>query len=650
MSRPASETRRPAAAHLGALVAAVGLLFAALPGPAHAEPLTLELTTLGQQNSIALPGAAGFRTLTLPVPDGLQPAELRGIADVASDQSAGVLDITDSSRRIFSMNLGAHNGRTIAFNVSLTGTPVVDHAVTVRLALSMAGCRDVNTRGTVLRNLVLSYGGHEAVPRSIAEFLPPVLRKLDIYLAPDAPMEAQESAVTLASVLTARYNPAAPVMRVRRLTVDGPTQPLEQLSRAVILNTDGQPGMTLQPDGRTLQITGSGSELLGQVNALSNDLGRIAQSSRADASRIQSRPELPSATQTLSDLGLGEQSATGTGSATATLGVDSATLGASASDWTTHLLGVITTEAPSDGSASRGTLTLTGGGRTLESWPIPENGHFEVRPSVPEAVLSRYTELGLTATVSGNGGCADRPAVTITLDPASSITANRNPQSPFGGFTDLPGALRPTYQVAAQDSSVAALGDLVGVVVAVQRLTQVRLNPQLVDVPTLIASKLPALLVVNSRAPSGMDLPLVDDGTTISLGNGEQLRSETQMATVQVTTGAGRYLAVVSGSTQALVAGLLQWLSSPGHLSDLRGDVAVFSPSGDVRTLSVHADQAADGRSRPAGIKDTLRSGGLSLAVGVPALLVLIVAAALWRRRRPGPGGDRSTDENWSWG
>ena len=629
---------------LGALLVTTG--FGLVTDQARADTpgqpaLTVPLAELGRSDTIQLDPPPSSQTLTLPVPPGLRPTRLLGTIEVTADGPGGILEVSGPEGRLASVDLRKASGTDVALSVDLSTVPVTGNSValTFRLGDPDDQCVDAGTFGSVLRNLRLAYDGTDTPPTTIATFLPPALQQLTIAVPATADLSVRDAAVRLASAVAARYSPAAPAVRVVELPAAGLPAQRTALHRAVAFTGSSAAGLELGAD-RVLIVNGSGSALAAQVDALFGDLGTIAVASRATVSHPQSAPQLPPATQTVSQLGLGAPTATGRGTATVRMGVDAASLGQPASGWTTHLVGTVVTGGVGTGDR-RGSLTLTVGDRVLGSWPVTHDGGYDVTVTVPQDLLSRYTELVLTATADGSYGCAARPVVTVAVDPDSTIAARPADQPSSGGFADLPAALRPSYDLATDRDGIAGLGQVVGLAVALQRLSAPTLVPHLVETDALLTGSGPGVLVVHGLAPAAVDLPLDLTADTATLPGGEQLTADTQLATLQQGAIGSRSVTVVSGTDPALVDGLLGWLGRPANLASLSGDVAVWTGAEPVDTLAlrVSADQT----------QTTQRAWPYVViaAVAFAVILASVVATVMILRRRrsrrlgaPGPDED----------
>lgn len=631
----------------------VGLLLASgvvTTTPAAAEPLSVPLATMGQNESIEFDARSVSKTLTLSVPDGLTPSALTGAIEVSTHQSSSILAIYDdtTSERLLSIRLDGSAGKTVPLEVSLTKVTVEDRALSLRFEMSLPERCELGTRQpTTLRDLSLTYSGSESAPATIATFLPPILSGLTIYL-PDKPdADVRSAAVSLASAIAARYNPAQPRIRVTSVPGGDWVESSATFTRSIQFTGTGEAGLSVNAGSRLMSIAGKGRGLRAQIDALSNNLATVALATRAVATRPQDKPALAPATQTLSDLGLGNLTADGSGSATITLGVEAAAFGGPATSWGVHLVGTVSTGARPSSSNSRGTLTATVGDDVLNSWPIPEDGRFDVTATIPGDLLSRYTALKIDAVVNGAGGCESGPPTRLTLDPRSTIEAKIAPLPTSGDFTDFPAVLSPSYQLAVDGTDLTAVQRAVAMAVSLQHLVRVRLDPQLVGVPDVVGSSSPGVLIIGGALPDGITLPLSSKGDTVTLPDGSTLTADAAMATAQVVATDQRTLLVVSGTRPPLVKGLARRLSDPDQLAQLSGGIAIWSGDGAITSLQgrIPATQPTDEATSPLDVQSSVI---VAVAVGVALLIAGAIAATMiFRRRRGGsPGRMRSHSDS----
>ncbi len=87
----------------------LGLVLAALltsiAPSAAAETVDLGLADLGQRPTLTLDIPPAEAVITIPVPDGLRPAELTGTLEVTGDPDPGLVEVRDGTRRLAVVDL-----------------------------------------------------------------------------------------------------------------------------------------------------------------------------------------------------------------------------------------------------------------------------------------------------------------------------------------------------------------------------------------------------------------------------------------------------------------------------------------------------------------------------------------------------------------
>src|SRR3954453_3469001 len=96
-----------------------------------AEPSTFGLQALGSNPTISFYGVQGTETLIIPVPSGLQPAELTAVVEIPVNVRIGTLTVSQDDRTISRVPLP--DGDRLPIVVPLAGVQVVNNAVTVVL-------------------------------------------------------------------------------------------------------------------------------------------------------------------------------------------------------------------------------------------------------------------------------------------------------------------------------------------------------------------------------------------------------------------------------------------------------------------------------------------------------------------------------------
>ncbi len=204
---------------------------------------------------------------------------------------------------------------------SLAGIPVTDNAADITLRTDLTGegtCRfDPETPFRVV-GMTVAYSGNPTVPAMVADFLPPVLTAIDLFVpATPSPTEAS-AAIDLAMAVVGRYKPTPVAIRTRPLPTSGaPDVAQDPTVRQIVLGENVPRGTALRTGtfGPYLQIGGRGNDLLTQSQLITSQVSTVAVASAAIAGQSAPAPQVTPTISTLADLGVGDSESTGTGRA-----------------------------------------------------------------------------------------------------------------------------------------------------------------------------------------------------------------------------------------------------------------------------------------------------------------------------------------------
>jgi hypothetical protein len=144
------------------------------------------LTDMGTVAPLTFYGDQGTAELTFPVPRGLVPLTLNATIELPINVRSGALSVMQQERTIARVPLPTTDQAPIV--IPLAGAAIADNSVTVTLRTYLVpvegNCVDP-TNPVRLTNAAVSFGGDEQPPATVAEFLPPILRKLTIAVPPN---------------------------------------------------------------------------------------------------------------------------------------------------------------------------------------------------------------------------------------------------------------------------------------------------------------------------------------------------------------------------------------------------------------------------------------------------------------------------------
>ncbi|MGE2726866.1 hypothetical protein [Mycolicibacterium pulveris] len=609
-------------------------------GGVVADAPTLGLDLLGATSTLAFYGDQGVMSITVPVSQGLLPESVEAIVEMPVNVGVGTITAMQDDRTLSRVPLPPEGGPV---TIPLTGVRVDDNAATVTLRsylVPIEGYCLEPSNPLRLVNTAVRYTGVETPPTTVADFLPPVLRQLNLYL-PDEPTRAEsEAAMRLATAVVAHYGQQYPEVTVSPLEAgqNAPVEPSAPMQRHVVIRESPDAGVALQGDVGVpvLQITGSADALSDQVRLLSSDVGRLALSSKAVAGPLRSSPVLPADVTSLRQLGQPGVNATAL-APQVSIGLDQTRLGRAARNIRVHLRGSYTPLPPSVG----GDLVASIAGETIAQWPTDESGKIDRWVDVPDQLLQRYINLGVAIRVAGNTGrCGEFQPITLTIDGDSPVeSAAAKPPLP-GGFQSVPQALMPRLNVGI-DGGFDDTRRAVTLLVALQRLSALRIDTTVTSLDEAITSPNPAVLVgADGWSDDRITLPVnvnTDGQITVSNvdGTGEEgtvtLDPARPSGSLQTMHDGDRTLLVAtSNNGPAQLDELLNWINADvERWSRVGGNALIAMPDRGPVVVTTDAGQ----QSQVATAEDRIAWSWVFLG-GVAALLAVGATLILLRNRR----------------
>ncbi|MCG5431861.1 hypothetical protein LV457_06085 [Mycobacterium sp. MYCO198283] len=631
----------------GGLTAA-GVLATAAPGDGGllSRSPTLALQTLTGADGLAFHGLQSVQTLAIPVLQGLRPTELRAVVERPVALRFGVVTVVQDNRVVSRVPLPDADRAPIV--VPLGGAVVRDNAVTVDLRMTLVpidgAC--IDDPGDPLRFAAaeVAYDGDELPPTTVADFLPPVLQGLTIFVPADPTPAESDAAVRLTAAVTARYGAQHPDIAVAELPAAAPVPepPAPPLTRRIVIREDAPAGIALQPAPGVpdLVFGGPANELQNQVRLVASDVSRLAISSKAVVGPLATTAQLPPDVTTIRRLGQPGVNATAVANPRVTINLDQARLGRSAKDLRIRLQGSYT-PLPAN---LNGQVVITVGDETVARWPAEPSGAIDRWVDVPNGLLQRYTAVNVALNAAGNtGGCGASQPLTLTIDGESTVSSVRAQPPVVTGFQSLPQALMPRLEIGI-GAGGDALPDTVraaAIVEGLQRLSALPLDTAVVPLPTAIDSPNPAVLIsAGSWTSDAVPLPVSspDEGAVSITGMGDDggpvaltLDPQVRFGSLQTVLDGNRtVLVATSNGAPDQLDSLLNWLDDePRRWSRLTGD-ALLGPAGvQPLTFDTTAEPvtAADDGDAPRT---------LLIAACIAAGLVVVVAVGVvtLRRRR----------------
>lgn len=641
--------KRHAATSARLLIVGVLLLLLGLP-TASAEPADdggisvapiLPLAQLGAPANLAFYGVQGVETISIPVPPGLDPVALNAFAQLPVNVRSATITVMQENRALARIEVPP--GESAPIVIPLAGAAVVDNSVQLTLRtylLPIDGyCLDPSNPLRLIDGAV-SFAGAERVPTAVADFLPPVLRQLTIFVDEQPSQAESDAAVRLATSVTAHYGAQNPDIVLAPLAGERPAPDSASgpLQRHIVIREDEATGVSLLPsDGVPgLLIAGPAGELANQTRLITSDLDRLALASKAVVGPLRSTPQLPGDDTTLRKLGQPGVNATAL-SPQVSIGLDQTRLGRSVHQIRVHLRGSYTPLPAAIG----GQLIASIGGETIDRWTADPSGTIDRWVDVPDDLVQRYTSLGVRLDISGDTGrCGEFQPLTLTIDGDSPVQT-RAAQPPIpAGFQSLPQSLLPRAVVGVEpgfDSTRRAVAILVGL----QRLSALPIDAELMSLTDAAADAAPAVLIRREGwTDERITLPVrpgPDGEITVAGvdGTGEPtsltLDPALRFGSIQVVHQGNRtVLVATSNNAPEELDALLSWLGQDvQRWSRLDGSALVAVPGRDP-VLVAGAQPAPPAPDDGRGGSPQL----LGIGAAVAALLAGVVTLLIYRRAK----------------
>jgi hypothetical protein len=615
--------------------------------PWLADSPTLALTDLGLDPDLLFYGQIGTSSLTVPVPAGMTPSTLNITAELPTYVRSAELTVSQDNRVLTRIDIPAQRGPVV---IPLAGVQVVDNSITLLLRsylLPLDGyCLDP-TNPLRLTDVTVTYAGVERAPAVVADFLPPVLRKLVIYIGAQPSRAEADAAVQLATSIVARYGKQYPSVEVAPLPAPAVQPPGTggALERHIVISEGPDAGVSLYGVGGmpALLITGPAAELTNQVRLINSGLARYALTSKAVVGPLKSTPQLPGNETTIRKLGQPGVNAVALNPQVG-IALDQTRLGRSAHNIRVHLQGSYTPLPNSIG----GQIVASIAGETIAHWQADASGNIDRWVDVPDRLVRRYTTLNVQVNISGNTGrCGEFQPITLTIDGESTVLSDPAKPPVPPGFQSLPQALMPKVQIGVNNDVFADTVRAVQIMTGLQRLSSLPIDTSVVPLDEAIKSPNPAVLI----SPDGWnhpDIPLPvsapdavpmtlnafdDDGEATTL----TLEPALKFASLQTAFVGGRsVLVAMSNGAPAQLDELLRWLGADERRWSIVDGVALVSVA-DRDPITVTAPDALAQQqevTHPSSVAKWWWFGGVLLAV----VLALTVWVRIRERRRAKDG------------
>lgn len=625
--------------------------------PRTTASLTLSLADLGTSSNVGFYGLDGTVQLSLPVPRGLAPAALNAIVEPPINLRSGTITVTQDERQIAKVNLPTTDQAPLV--IPLAGAQVVNDFATVTLRAHLVpqdGFCVYPWSPLRLTNTTVAFTGVEQPPTTVAHFLPPVLRKLSIYL-PQSPSTAEsDTAIQVATSAAAHYgkqNPEIAVVALKEGQAAPPT-PSQPQERQIVVKEGSDNGLSLQGPGMPwLLISGAlGPSNQSDIALLFGDLSALALASKAVVTSLKSSIQLPGDTTTLRELGMPVVTSSGL-QPRLSIGLDQTRFGRSIHGVRVHLLGSYSPTPTNMG----GQIEVTVASETVDHWPTDGHGSIDRWIDIPDRLLQRWTGLNLTLDVSGNvGRCGDfyiagagDQLLTLTINGDSTVQSSPAKPPVPDGLPSVPQALMPKVQVGIEPHSFSDTARAADILVGLQRISSIPIDTAVTGVKQAIESSNPALVIAAdgwnhpdvvlpvSAGPTGPITinALQSDGKPTTLALDPTLR----FASLQTVFNHGRSMLIAtSNGASGQLDELLRWLDADSsRWPSIKGVALVSVPGQDPVTVNpMGMPGMAGGMSGPGAHSASHSDWGWLWWFGGAWVALAVVGAAVivWRNRR----------------
>lgn len=610
------------------------------PGPGGAVAPVLAMPDMGVSGTIAFTVNRfnARRSVSFPVLRGLVPEEMRARLELPVFLRFGTITVSQNGRQISRVGLPLESDGDLV--IPLKGVELSGEWLTLDLALTALPAWDYcweDYAPVRLTNAAIAFSGAEVPPKSVADFLPSVLRKVTIGL-PANPSPAESSAAVQVATAVAQRNGQKPDVVVVPLP-DGATAfgaPPAPMERQIVVKEGANRGLSLQGGGfPSLLISGNGAELADQARLLSDESLKLAVSMTAVPGPLP-EPELVGDTTTVGDLKQTDLLAESLWPKV-NIEVDQTRFGHSLADIRIHLLGFYTPLPEYFG----GEATVTVGGEVIDRWPSTGDGTIDRELTIPARLIKRSMSVEVAVRVDGNPGhCGEHLPIAVRIDPGSTVQVGTASPPVPQGFQSFPQALMPRVDFGIGEDSLADTIRAVQIGVALQRLSAVPLITEVKSLREAIDSGGSAVLISSGGwADQSIALPFNTDGGKITVqgvdpeGGGltMNLEPETKFGSLQTIFDGKRALMVAtSNGAPWQLDSLLTWLNGSGRWSGLNGRAIIAVPDGPPITVPNPpvTDSGSAGSSTQSDGEDWFWwvAGGIAGIAAIGAVVILLLA------------------------
>ncbi len=613
------------------------------PAP-PADATTLPLAELGSANTIWFDARQDTTssTFSFVVPRGMAPTSLNATLELPVRLRFGTMAVTQDGRTISRVPLPADDQAAIV--IPLTGLEIYDDWASVTLTITALPLDDYycwNPKSPIrLVNSSVTFTGREVPPTTVAEFLPPTLRKVSIALPTNPSLAESEAAIQLAAALTTRYswvNTDIVVVGLPEGSIMLP-EPAPPRERQIIVKEGPDPGVALQP-GRgipALLITGPGPELTNQTRLLTDPSLAFALSPSAVAGPLTTEQKPVRTETTLNKLNLSKLSAESL-RPEVDIKLDQSMFAQPLHAIRVHLLGSYTPLA----NNFNGEVTVAIGDEVIDRWPVDAQGTIDRWVDIPDKLVQRVTMVKVRVHTTGDPGhCNDYLNPMLRIDGSTEVQGTRASPPMPPGLRSLPQALMPRIQVGLGPNTFGDTVRAAQIIVGLQRNSAIPLVTAVATLDQAIGSGEPAILIATDGwSDQRLTLPFTADLGAITVQAFAESGDPVTL-TLDPAIRYGSLQTVFDGQRSVLVATsngapeqldeLLRWLAQkPNRWAGLDGRAVISVPGTDPVTVP---NRRTDLPTQDAGSPGRAGTDWIWWAAGIIAVVSLLGALLILRK------------------
>ncbi len=467
----------------------------------------IPLEAIGYGTAVRMNGHVAKRPFSLSVPPGLKPVAFIADAMTSPDVYSGFLEIAPGDQPARTVDLGESKERpkVVQVRVPLEGAQVVKDKISIEFISRLRSVDDTCSASLAgvwldLRHPALILEGMPLQPTTVADFFPPLLKELNLYV-PENPTEIEtQTTMVLAEVATMLAGNRALSINVRKASADQTLPDVEPspISRTVVIDNkhDAAVALRYKKSVEDNSATGAAMLVIGggpvEMNKLSRGMaGSYRKMATATEFRVESiveEPQNQKARRTFESLGLGGMEMSGVGQLELPIGVNQSMFSGPVKNVYIDVKGAFSIIG--DGAVA--TLSLLVNNQIVSSMKLEdETGNFSLAFDLPPELITRDMSFVVRVDYTPPGGNC-RPGVfpfTYQLMPTSYIDISRG-QGMEAGFERYPQNLLPWFRVGFDKFTLDRVNIATQLAAALQRNSVVTLDPRV----TTFANALDGLL------------------------------------------------------------------------------------------------------------------------------------------------------------